>query len=200
MAGPKPVHTGRDWIETAKACLIEQGIAGLRVTRLAERMNVTRGGFHHLFKSRDKLLVQLLDYWESGCRFLPDDPVPPTANGAADWLDRATVRLIDARGYDPQFDLAVRGWARSDKRARWAVERVDRERMAVLQTLFAALGYGAAEAAARARILYYHQIGYYTVDIRQSATHRRRNLHRYMDILCGEGVLDRARHARSNAA
>jgi hypothetical protein len=89
--------------------------------------------------------------------------------------------------------MAVREWARSDQRAAWAVERVDRQRLQRLTRFFEAIGYGDEEAPIRARVFYYHQIGYYAIGVQQSAAERRRALHTYLDILCGRGVLDAVR-------
>jgi hypothetical protein len=89
----------------------------------------------------------------------------------------------------------VREWARSDQRAAWAVERMDRERMAVLKRFFDALGYEEEEAQIRARVFYYHQIGYYAIGVRQSTADRRRKAKLYIEILCGAERLAAARQA-----
>jgi hypothetical protein len=137
--------------------------------------------------------MQLLHHWETTCHFLPDDPPGPTPAEAVDWLDRAFDRLIESDGYDQHYDLAVREWARSDKRAAWAVERADRERLSVLQRFFKIVGYKDKEADIRARVLYYHQIGYYAIGVRQSISERRRNKDTYLEILCGAEVRASAR-------
>ena len=199
MAGRTPKNTQQEWIETAKRCLIDEGIGGVKVDRLANRLGVTRGGFYHYFKDRDDLLGQLLEYWEASCRFLPEDAPPAKPGDAVEWLDRMIARLIEADGYDHHFDLSVREWARSDKRAEWAVERADRERMATLQKFFEALGYDEETANIRARVFYYHQIGYYAIGVRQRAAERRRAAHLYLDILCGEDALAAARGGTARA-
>src|SRR3546814_1505234 len=68
----------------------------------------------------------------------------------------------------------MREWARADKRAEWAVERADRERLDILQKFFEAIGYDEEHAAMRARVFYYHQIGYYAIGVRQSIPERRK--------------------------
>jgi hypothetical protein len=68
------------------------------------------------------------------------------------------------------------------------VERADRERVDTLQRFFEAVGYSLDEAIIRARVFYYHQIGYYAIGVRQSMPERRRNKDTYLDILCGPGV------------
>lgn len=82
---------------------------------------------------------------------------------------------------------------RADTRIEWAIERADRERIETLQKFFEAIGYGGEQAATRARVFYYHQIGYYAIGVRQSIPERRRNAELYIDILCGEQALAKAR-------
>jgi AcrR family transcriptional regulator len=183
------------WISVARRSLIEIGVTGLKVDLLAKRLNVTRGGFYHHFKNREDLLRRLLEDWEKSCRFLPDEEPPTEAGPAVGWLDRLLARHIEADGYDYQYDLAIREWARSDKRAEWAVERADRERLQTLEKLFQALGYDKKHAATRARVFYYHQIGFYVIGVKQSPQERRRSLEFYLDILFGEEALSAARAA-----
>lgn len=187
------------WIDTARQNLIEEGVGGVKVDRLANRLGVTRGGFYHNFRDRDDLLTQLLHHWERDCRFLPADAPGNKPSDAAEWFDRAIARLIDADGYDYRFDLAVRDWARSDQRVAWAVERSDRRRIEILTQFFKVLGYSAEEALIRGRVFYYHQIGYYAIGVRESIAERRRALGLYLEILCGAGVLEAARARGSKA-
>jgi AcrR family transcriptional regulator len=191
--GKEPKFTAQDWVETAKRVLIEEGIAGVKVDRLASRMGVTRGGFYHNFKGREDLLDRILEVWEARCRFLPPEVPGTTPAEAVAWLDRMVDRLIDEDGYDPRFDMAVREWARSDQRAAWAVERRDRNRIARLERFFALLGYDPDEAKMRARVFYFHQIGYYAIGVQASTAERRRDARLYTDVLCGHAVMNAAR-------
>lgn len=195
MAGRAVKVSADTWVETARRALIEEGIAGVKVDRLASRLGVTRGGFYHNFCDRDELLARLIQSWEQSCQFLPQEPPGSTPPDAAEWLDKVIQRLIEEDGYDHWFDMAVREWARSDQRAAWAVEREDRLRMATLKRFFEALGYGMDEALIRARVFYYHQIGYYVIGVRQSPAERRRKAKLYVDILCGAECLAAARAA-----
>lgn len=197
MAGRTPKNTIKDWIEAGQRMLVDEGIAGLKVDRLASRLGVSRGGFYHHFSDRDEFLDQLVGHWETTCRFLPGALPPARPAEAIAWFDGAITRLIGPDGYDYHFDLAVREWARADTRVTWAVERVDRQRIETLRKFFEAIGYGGEHAATRARIFYYHQIGYYAIGIRQSIPERRRNAELYIDILCGAPALAAARASAS---
>ncbi|MBE1529923.1 AcrR family transcriptional regulator [Sphingopyxis sp. OAS728] len=195
MAGRTPKNSVEDWIAAGQRMLVDDGIAGLKVDRLASRLGVSRGGFYHHFGDRDDFLDRLIVHWEATCRFLPDALPPAKPGQAAAWLDATIDRLIEADGYDYHFDLAMREWARTDKRVAWAVERADRERLETLGKFFEAIGYQGEHAATRARIFYYHQIGYYAIGVRQNIAERRKNARLYMDILCGEDALLAARSA-----
>lgn len=199
MAGRLPKVSIETWLETARRILIDDGIVGLKVDRIAQRLGVTRGGFYHNFKDRDEFLDRLIVYWEETCKFLPEVPPPSELSKAAKWLDLVIDRLIEGDGYDQHFDLAVREWARSDKKAEWAVERADRKRMETLEKIFLTLGYDPTSAEIRARIFYYHQIGYYAIGVQQSIAERRRGAKIYLDILCGEEAISAARAAAAKA-
>ncbi|MGL3821765.1 TetR/AcrR family transcriptional regulator [Sphingopyxis sp. R3-92] len=193
MAGRTPKNTASDWIDAGQRMLVDEGIAKLKVDRLASRLGVSRGGFYHHFSSRDEFLDQLVGHWEATCRFLPEEPPPTRPAEAIAWFDGAITRLIGSDGYDYHFDFAVREWARADTRIAWAIERADRERIETLQIFFEAIGYGGEQAATRARVFYYHQIGYHAIGVRQSIPERRRNAEHYINILCGEQALAEAR-------
>lgn len=193
MAGRTPKNTAMDWIAAGQRILVDEGIVGLKVDRLASRLGVSRGGFYHHFSDRDDFLEQLVRHWEATCHFLPETPPPARRAEAIAWFDGAITRLIGSDGYDYHFDLAAREWSRADTRVAWAVERADRERIATLRKFFQAIGYSGEHAATRARIFYYHQIGYYAIGARQSITERRRNAELYIDILCGKRALAAAR-------
>jgi AcrR family transcriptional regulator len=193
MAGRNVKVTADDWVSTARVALVEEGITGVKVDRLAKRLKVTRGGFFHNFKDRDELLATLLHHWEDDCKFLPASNPGGTAADAIDWVEELTRRLIDEDGYDHAFDMAVREWARSDARTAWAVQRADRQRLHILEKFFDALGYACDEAKIRARVFYYHQIGYYAIGVQQNLPERRRQAEIYLDILCGHEVMQRAR-------
>lgn len=195
MPGRNQKVSSGTWVETARRVLVEEGIAGVKVDRLAQRLGVTRGGFYHNFHDREDLLDALLHRWEEACRFLPEYPVRDALADVGLWFDRALDRLIEEDGYDHDFDMAVREWARSDQRAAWAVERSDRERMGTLQRFFDALGYSEDEALIRARVFYYHQIGYYAIGVRETTALRKRNVQLYVDILCGHEAMERVSSA-----
>ena len=197
MAGRPTKVEQQTWVTTARNALVEDGVPGLKIDRLAQRLGVTRGGFYHNFKDREVLFDALLGYWLERCRFTPPLPTDGSARAAADWFEEFSHDLIAGTGHDHAFDLAVREWSRAEPRVAEAVAASDSERIGVLKQVFGQLGYNAAEATIRARVFYYHQIGYYLIDVRETAAERRSKAPIYLDILCGADRLDTARRSKA---
>ena len=195
MVGRSVKTSQEQWIEAAKQALVEDGIGGVKVDRLAKRLKVTRGGFYHNFGDREDLLARLLEEWEKRCQFIPAALDMGSAHDAVTWLEDFSDRLIVEDTYDHLFDLAVREWARSDQRAAWAINRADRQRIESLASVFGTLGCDEKEAQVRARVFYYHQIGYYAINAHETVAARRRSAPLYLDILCGRERLEAARQA-----
>lgn len=174
-----------DWIEAARQALIRAGVGEVKVDRLARDLKVTRGSFYWHFKDRDDLLSSLLMSWgrsntEPFQRVLRFD----TANPVMQYRRFVEV-WIRATEFDPAYDSAVRDWARNAPETAALVARADEARMAVLRTIFARMGYDAVEAEVRARITYYHQVGYYALSIVESQRLRRTLLPTYFRVLAG---------------
>ena len=179
----KPL-TGEDWVLAARDLLIEEGIQGLTLRRLAAKLEVTTGAFYWLYKNFDQLLEALLSHWE-------------TVNSAAfnetferpcgDWrwqYFRYLRILFDRSLYDPGYDVAVRDWARSSAAALCVVRKVDAGRISQLQTLFEGQGFHPPAALVRAQLLYFHQVGYDEIGMSESLSERIARVPYYADILC----------------
>ncbi|QNA86334.1 TetR/AcrR family transcriptional regulator [Sphingomonas sp. So64.6b] len=187
MTGRATKASAEDWIEAAEAMLIETGASEVKVDRVSRRIRVTRGSFYHYFKDREDLLDCLLKRWEEKNLFISLDEQPTTQSEAKLAIITMSSRLQDERHFNPELDLAVRDWARNSPKAARAVRRVDKQRMADLTRLLETLGYDGKEASMRARIYYFHQIGYYGMRLHEQQTKkaRREELEDYLGALCG---------------
>ena len=102
---------------------------------------------------------------------------------------RALIRLwVDEKEYDPKWDGAVRDWARTSSAVLKTVKAVDRKRIAILEQIFRDLGYKGKDAHIRARITYYHQVGYYALGVRESRKRRLDLFPFYAKVLTGRDV------------
>ena len=179
---------GRDaWLNAARSALIEEGTAGVEINKLAKRLGVSRGGFYWFFASREQLLDELLKYWVDTSSTLYERILEGhDHDGMAEY--RALTDLwIDEKDYDPRWDGAVRDWARTSATVLKAVQSVDAKRIAVLERIFIDLGYKGMDAHIRARVTYYHQVGYYALGVHESRQARRKLIPYYVRVLTGKG-------------
>lgn len=176
--------TREDWVATARKTLIDRGIDEVKVDRLARQMRVTRGSFYWHFQHRRDLLDALLTDWEARNYF---EIAQVQARWARTTPDMATVIGIWL-GEDPSalsFDIAVRSWGRRSVDVANSVKRVDKAWIALLQESFERDGLSQDEALVRARVTYFHQIGYWALELEEEPGERLRLVPIYYRVLTG---------------
>ena len=159
--------TRDDWLDLALSVLAAEGVGHVTVLNLSERLAVSRSSFYWYFKNRDELLDALLDRWDRlNTRSIVRQTQAPAAT-----VNQAVCNVfrcwVNPAIFSPRLDFAVREWARRSAKVRNALDRSDRERTEALKALFVRFGYQDEDAFVRARVLYYMQIGYYALDIRE---------------------------------
>jgi len=175
------------WIAAARGELLRGGMAAVKIGRLAERLGATRGSFYWHFTNRADLLRALVRNWEA-TNTKPFERVLAEGAGAGNGLAEfaAIVDLwLSEREFSPAFDTAVRDWARHSKSVAAAVHRADRRRIEVLRRIFLDLGYRDPEALVRARVTYFHQVGYYALGLTETPARRRKLAPHYVRVLVG---------------
>lgn len=173
-----------DWLAIARKTLVASGIDDVKIDRLAKRLQVSRGSFYWHFKSRADLLDALLKDWEVRNHIELAELRDRWAGEKADFSHLVAVWLSEDPTF-PAFDVAIRSWASKASDVSRAVHRVDDAWIAILKTLFERLGYQGDDALVRARIVYFHQIGYYALAIRESMEERIRLNPIYYEALTG---------------
>jgi AcrR family transcriptional regulator len=159
--------TRRDWLDVALSVLAVEGVDHVTVLNLSERLGVSRSSFYWYFKNRDELLDALLDRWD---RLNTRSIVAQTKEPAAT-VNEAICNVfrcwVNSAIFSPRLDFAVREWARRSAHVRKALDRSDRIRTEAVKALFVRFGYDDEDGFVRARVLYYMQIGYYALDLRE---------------------------------
>jgi AcrR family transcriptional regulator len=192
LAGKAAIETGdsaqtlstQDWIDVAKATLIREGVNAVKIDRMARDCGVTRGGFYWRFKSRSELLDMLLDDWVR-TNTAPILAALDSLGSPADRFQRLAELWIDERDFSPNYDTAVRNWSKNDAKVAIVVRQIDDQRIDALKSLFRDYGYGVDEALVRARITYYHQVGYYAMELHEEASRRSVLSNLYVQVLTG---------------
>lgn len=173
------------WIGAARQALIRGGIEAVKVDRLASALAARRSGFYYHFRDRGELLRALLHDWKVSNMRSFDATMKSTTDDGVEEFKAIVDMWLEESEFDPAYDASVRDWARISPEVARAVKRVDARRIGVLNRIFRDLGYSDPEAFIRARITYFHQVGYYTLELRESRKRRRELAPTYMKVLLG---------------
>ena len=185
--GRGPQRTSRqDWIDAALEILISEGVGHVKVLTLAEKLDCARSSFYWYFENRADLLDSLLDYWQS----TNTQAIVAQAQLPAETINSALVNVfrcwVDTGLFDSRLDFAIREWARRSEAVRRALDFSDDARLEALAEMFARFGFAKGEAEVRARIVYFTQIGYYALDVRETTEQRMARAVDYLFCMTGQ--------------
>ena len=177
--------TREDWLRVANDVLVSQGVEKVKVLTLGKRLDVSRSSFYWYFKSRKELLEELLKTWEQSNTALLIEYTQKPAETITEAVCNLFKCFIDPGLFNPQLDFAIREWARRSGPVRRVVDRSDEARLAAIGAMYERHGYSARDASARARILYYMQIGYYALELHEALDTRLSNAPGYLEGFTG---------------
>ncbi|NEY89511.1 TetR/AcrR family transcriptional regulator [Tabrizicola oligotrophica] len=182
--------TREDWLQLALETLIRDGIDRVKVQIMAKQLNVSRSSFYWFFKSPQDLNDQMLDYWLTK----NTGPIIQRALRPAQTITEAILNVFEcwanADLFDPRLDIAVRLWARRDANVLAVVTGADQQRLDALTGMFTRHGFPADEALVRARVLYFTQVGQYTLDIKEDMALRFSRTRNFVRAFSGQSPTD----------
>lgn len=146
----------KEWIDAGLRVIAERGVEAVRVERLAEDLNVTKGSFYWHFKDRAALLERLLEEWSARTT---SDVIEQLNTQAGDARSRLEGLLLISFKSQGRLERGIRAWAAQDAMAQKALEKIDQRRVAYLTSLLSELGLPRAESKVRARFAYHAMVG-----------------------------------------
>lgn len=158
------MSTARDrWLDEGLKVLAEEGAAGIRIDRIAARLNLSKGSFHHHFDGAEGYKKALLAHFENLS-------IETLENAIADVGESAGARVILARLtelvrpggaglYRPGLDIALRAWATWDADVRAVQTRLDEARLSALQRVWRSAVASDEEARTAALLPYLLAVG-----------------------------------------
>ena len=139
-----------EWLEKGLELLEGEGIAAVRIDRLARELKTSRSGFYWHFKDRAELCEAMLDYWAHEFTEIITNN-PELAKGPPKERLRKMMEMI----FDldlTRFDVSMRAWADADAAVAKQVRRVYDIRYQFIRDIFAELGFSGTELEMRARL------------------------------------------------
>jgi AcrR family transcriptional regulator len=144
------------WLDEGLAVLAERGAKGVRVDRIAARLKLTKGSFHHHFDGVDDYHRALLGRYESEAMAAIAAAVAAVSDLPP---DRALVELPSHASFDPRIEAAIRGWAFESEDAKAVQTRVDTVRLDALVSLWQRILHDSVRARAAALVPHLLMIG-----------------------------------------
>ncbi len=182
-----PMLTREDWIDQAIEVLVESGIDAVQITDLARRMNITRGSFYWHFENRDDLLDAITKEWQQR-----NTGVMVDALRIATTLDEGLLALfevwVDKKLFDPELDQSMREWSRRSESLGKKVQKEDNSRVGAIAGFLEQHGYQHPESFVRARVIYFTQLSYYALDVRELMSDRISYLNAYFQCFIGRAA------------
>ena len=178
--------TRQDWLRAARDTLVSEGAGSVKILRLSKELGVARSSFYGYFNDRTEVLDALLAEWENrNTRCIIDKCAEPTET-----INHAVCNFfecfLDPMLFDHGLDFAVREWSRRDPAVRAKIDAADAQRLSAIKDVYVRHGFAEAEADARARILYFMQLGYHALEIREQLDLRLSRVESYLKGFTGQ--------------
>ncbi|MEK1895236.1 MAG: TetR/AcrR family transcriptional regulator [Rhizobium sp.] len=174
------------WLEAAYDSLLESGVDSVKILPLAKKLNLSRTSFYWFFKDREELLSALVSRW----RDKNTGGIVKQSEAYAESLAEAMLNVfdcwLDQTLFDSKFEFAVRSWALQSEEIQEEVHNADRTRMEAIATMLRRFGLPANSADVRARTTYLVQIGYISMQSKESIAVRMKRIPEYIAIYTGE--------------
>ena len=178
-----------DWVKAARRSLVENGVSSLKVEPLARELGVTPGSFYWHFKNRRSLYRAVLRDWlNSNVAPFFETFDQALEDPREQYLALAYVWVLSPV-FDPALDVAIREWSKSSKLVKRLIRRVDANRINLYQSLLEDFGHNSTSALVRARTMYFHQIGYYTLKVEEHFNKRLLFIPYYAETITGDDWL-----------
>lgn len=187
-AKPETRTTKAEWLVVALDLLVEQGIDNVKVLTITKALGASRSSFYWFFKNRDALLDELLELW----RRKNTRSIVERARRPASTITEAALNVfecwINPELFDSRLDSAIRDWARQEPVVHATMRDADTVRVAAIRDMFVRFAYSPNDAAARARVLYYSQVGYFALDTQDDIEARLSQLAHTLRCFTGRDV------------
>lgn len=185
-AAPGPGRSSREaWLALAVQTLIRDGIDRVKIQIMARQLGVSRSSFYWFFSSPQDLQDQMLDHWLTK----NTGPIIQRALRPARSLPEAILNVfecwVNEALFDPHLDIAVRLWARRDPAVLKVVAGADQQRLDAITRMFERHGFDPLRATVRARILYFTQVGQYTLDVQEDLDQRLARTEAWIEAFAG---------------
>ncbi|MCH8552277.1 MAG: TetR/AcrR family transcriptional regulator [Natronospirillum sp.] len=143
------------WLTEGLKLLGQQGPDVLKIERLCQHLQVSKGSFYHHFRDREDYIEALLVHWQA-CS--TEDVIASLASISTpeQRSQQLNEHIVQA---DLRAEIELRAWGRQNPHVAKAMAQVDQQRMNYVADLISAKTGNTEQARVMARIAYAHFVG-----------------------------------------
>lgn len=170
-----------EWIAAGYALIAEAGLQALKIDRLCERLNVTRGSFYWHFTDMISYRQALIESWAEQRGAEHEVYRQIRGHPPRERLSMLMVALVVPRHW--RLERAMREWARTDKTVAASVAAADRRVLEVVQQAFTEIGFSPDEARVRAWITFAAGLGFLQLTTPRAEPMSKISTERFLDFM-----------------
>lgn len=156
---PKIVADKSEWIKLGFELFAEQGISGVVVEKMAERLKCNRSSFYWHFNSKKEFIYQIINTWIES-----DTNEIITLTERVESPENKLKTLVEVVfKEDPYIDFVfhLKRYALKNKNIQKIIDEIDHRRISYVFSILKDLGLTEAESSIKAQIFYKYLIGYH---------------------------------------
>jgi len=169
------------WLQAALDSLLETGVNGIAVERLARKLGTSKSGFYWHFKNRNDLLDHILNYWEAEFTNTVINNISHLDESAEKKLQITSEMIMQHQL--GKYDMAFRTWGNEDNEVRNKIKKIDRKRLKYICRLFSDLGFRGEEPENRASLFILYHAYLDSMFLDDSTEKRRKKVRAYNKLL-----------------
>lgn len=174
------------WLQGAYQMLVEAGAGSIRVSALADKLEISRTSFYWHFDDRKSLLDALIKCWQEK----NTGNLVSQTKVYSETITEAILHLFDCwintDLFDSDMDFAIRNWAHNSPDLKQILDQTDEERLNAIRDIFLRFGVEPQLADVRAHVIYYTQIGYISMMVKEPMAPRIEKMSAYVETFAGQ--------------
>jgi len=158
---PKIIAKKQDWINLGYKLFSKNGISGIIIEKMAEKLNVNKSSFYWHFKTKNIFIEQLILFWAQN----ETEQIIELANNEKTATEKFKILISVIYKQNPFLDFVfyLKRYAIKKTEIQNIIEKIDSQRVEYVKNLLHKMQYSEKEAKIKSSLLYKHLIGYHEI-------------------------------------
>jgi|TARA_B110000438_G_C15429785_1_gene485585 AcrR family transcriptional regulator len=156
---PKIIAKKEDWIILGYKLFSEQGINGLVVEKMAQKLNVNKSSFYWHFKTKKDFVSEIISFWISSDTNKIIENVESKPLGKEKFEE--LIKLVFKKEPYLDFIFFLKRYGLKDKNIQILIDEIDSQRIEYTKSIIIEMGFSENEAFIKSTLFYKYLIGYH---------------------------------------